>query len=157
MKFIDPAKYQPQCETLFSEFGDKVQSLLPDAVIVHVGASSVPGLISKGDLDIYVGVDERHHADAVELLTQAGYAIKTDTLRTEQLCMLETDRKDVSLQVVARGSRFDDVFLSFNAKLRASEPLRDAYNQLKLESVDCSADDYRERKARFIEEALADE
>lgn len=48
----------------------------------HVGSSSVPGAISKGDLDIYVGVDPQEHASAVLKLIDCGYKVKADTLRT---------------------------------------------------------------------------
>lgn len=134
----------------------RIEQLLPDAQIEHVGSSSVPGLLSKGDLDIYIGVEQSKHAESVRTLSAAGYTIKEDTLRTDQLCMLDTDVDGVALQVVARGSDFERVFLSFNEKLRNSETLRDRYNQLKLEHTGCAEEEYRERKSCFIKEVLGE-
>ena len=131
MKFLEPAQYQGKCETLFEVFKSRIEQLLPDVQIEHVGSSSVPGLLSKGDLDIYIGVEQSKHAESVRTLIAAGYTIKEDTLRTDQLCMLETDANEVALQVVARGSDFERVFLFFNEKLRNSEALRDRYNSIR--------------------------
>ena len=156
LRFIEPSKYQEKCEALYRNFKDRIEAIVPTALIVHIGSSSIPGLISKGDLDIYVGVEESEHADSVEKLTDAGYTIKKDTLRTEQLCMLETENRNVALQIVARGSKFDRAFLSFSERMRSSEALKERYNQLKRESIDLSETEYRERKAKFIESVLAD-
>lgn len=75
----------------------------------HVGASAIPGALSKGDLDICVVVEASEHAAAVVVLQGLGYAIKPDTLRTPELCMLQAEcaAPDTALQVVAAGSKFE--------------------------------------------------
>ncbi len=58
MKFHEASEYQESNNRLFEVYRAKIISLLPTARIEHIGSSSVPGAISKGDLDIFVGVDE---------------------------------------------------------------------------------------------------
>jgi GrpB-like predicted nucleotidyltransferase (UPF0157 family) len=45
-----------------------VATLLPAAEIEHVGATAVPGALTKGDVDLLVRVPERDFVEAVLLL-----------------------------------------------------------------------------------------
>ena len=155
MKILPPAAYQPLAHAVFAEVAGQVRLLLPLARIEHIGASSIPGAVSKGDLDICVVVHPGDHAPAVQALQTAGYAVKDGTLRTPELCMLVSPRSDLdtALQVVAAGSRFE-FFMQFRDALRAQPVLVERYNQLKTEFASAGEDLYREEKARFIEAVL---
>ena len=84
-----------------------------------------------------------------------GYVIKTDTLRTPELCMLVSPRKDmdVALQVVSEGSRFE-FFLHFRDRLRAEPRLVAQYNQLKRRFAPSGPERYRRAKDRFIQRVI---
>jgi GrpB-like predicted nucleotidyltransferase (UPF0157 family) len=127
MKLFDSSNYQAQAATVFASVADEVSHLLPDVQIEHIGASAIPGAVSKGDLDICVLVAPQAHAQAVQVLEAASYAIKADTLRTPALCMLLSPRADmdVALQVVAKGSEFE-FFLHLRDALRADPALSGA-------------------------------
>ncbi|USD64280.1 GrpB family protein [Vibrio sp. SCSIO 43136] len=154
MKFYDPCDYQAKCDQLFAEYKPRIEKLLPHATIEHIGASSVPNLISKGDLDIYIGVEAGLLEASVETLKKIGFEEKSGTLRTDELCMLESQRgDDVALQVVAQGSRYE-FFLKFRDCLRANPVLVDEYNILKSSSMDLSHDEYRAKKSVFIQRVL---
>ena len=87
--------------------------LLPHARVEHIGAPSIPYAVSKGDLDIFVGIEADEFESSVKQLSSLGFQEKVDTLRTAKLCMLESiSQEDVSLQVVANGSEFE-CFLKF--------------------------------------------
>ena len=73
MKFYEQDEYQEKCFALFLELQSEISAVLPSAQIEHIGSSSVPGAISKGDLDIYVGVDPQAHESAVLALIDCGY------------------------------------------------------------------------------------
>lgn len=152
MKFYEQEEYQEKCSALFLELQFKISAVLPSAQIEHIGSSSVPGAISKGDLDIYVGVDPQVHERAVLALIDCGYKEKLDTLRTHELCMLVA-QEDIALQVVAAGSQYE-FFLSFRDLLRSKPDLVKKYNELKLSCIGFSEEQYRIVKSRFIEEAL---
>ena len=153
MKFYSESEYQEECRALFKKHSSKIQSSIPEATVEHVGSSSIPGLISKGDLDIYIGVPKDRHPSAVEILVELGYLIKSDTLRTDELCMLVSNNDDVALQVVAKGSEFE-FFIKFRDLLRSNPKLVAAYNDLKLSCSSFSPNEYRSVKSTFIEQAL---
>ena len=156
MELLAAADYQPIAERVFEAVASEIARLLPEARVEHVGASSIPGAVSKGDLDICVAVAPEAHAAAVQVLQAAGYAIKGGTLRTPELCMLESLRRDfdVALQVIAQGSEFE-FFMRFRDALRANPSLVAQYNRLKQEFASAGAERYREEKARFIEAVLS--
>ncbi len=98
MKFYPAEQYQAACNELFIRYERDIKKLIPNARVEHVGASSIPFAVSKGDLDIFVGVELGEFEDAVERLTTLGFNEKLDTLRTPELCMLEsTSGDDVAL------------------------------------------------------------
>ncbi|MFA0055587.1 GrpB family protein [Vibrio echinoideorum] len=155
MKFYPAEQYQAACYELFIRYEREIKKLIPNARVEHVGASSIPSAVSKGDLDIFVGVDLGELEDVIERLTTLGFNEKLDTLRTPELCMLEsTSRDDVALQVVANGSEFE-CFLRFRDKLRANPALVQQYNTLKMSCEGWPQEEYREKKSVFIEHVLA--
>lgn len=155
MKLLDAAQYQSSASAVFDEVAQDIAQSLPHARVEHVGASSIPGAISKGDLDICVVVPAASHDSAVAALVAAGYAVKQDTLRTPALCMLLSSRSDwdVALQVVAEGSEFE-FFMRFRDALRASPALVEQYNQIKRDAATLGGERYRDDKARFIQAVL---
>ena len=155
MQLLLPTEYQETLETLFLSVRSSVLQAYPTAKVEHVGSSAIPGAISKGDLDICVLVAPELHAEAVAALQSTGYTIKVDTLRTSELCMLESPRRDfdVALQVVVEGSKFE-FFMHFRDSLRGNPGLVQKYNQLKFQYCNRPPNEYREAKARFISSVL---
>lgn len=149
--------YQPAVHRAAASIADEVRALLPKARVEHVGASSIPGAISKGDLDLCVVVQATRHAAAVQALEAAGYVVKADTLRTSELCMLLSPRTDldIALQVVAAGSDVESAFLRFREALRASPSLVEGYNAVKRQAAGLRPEQYRDAKAAFIASVLA--
>jgi GrpB-like predicted nucleotidyltransferase (UPF0157 family) len=150
-----PSDYQPLAHRVFNEVRVVLQRALPNARIEHVGSSSVPGAISKGDLDICVSVLATDFKSGLERLQVLGYTIKNDTLRTEQLCMLEASRKDISLaiQLIEKDSEFE-FFHKFRDALLANPALVDRYNEMKLKFSSQGSQTYRDEKAKFIRSVL---
>ncbi|PMG97990.1 hypothetical protein BCU78_05025 [Vibrio lentus] len=56
MKFYPAEQYQAACHEMFERYERDIKKLLPTARVEHVGASSILLAVSKGDLDIFVGV-----------------------------------------------------------------------------------------------------
>lgn len=154
MKFFSPEQYQAANEDLFLRYRSEIRELMPKVRIEHIGASSIPTAISKGDLDIFVGVEAFELESIVQLLITLGFQEKVDTLRTSELCMLEAiSNEEVAIQVVANGSEFE-FFLIFRDKLCSNISLIQQYNELKLSCEGLSQDAYRLKKSAFIEQVL---
>lgn len=154
MIFLEPEQYQQKCAQLFNLYQKDISKLLPFARIEHIGSSSIPNAISKGDLDIYIEVKPDQFEVAIEGLKTLNFIEKQNTLRTHELCMLESlNNDDVAFQIVVTGSKFT-FFLTFRNKLIASPALVDEYNQLKLQCSHLDHDQYRAIKSDFITRIL---
>lgn len=155
LKFLEAHQYQGEISRLYEEIAKEVGQLLPNARVEHIGASSIPGAVSKGDLDVFVGVARDTLEQAVTLLERNGYREKSNTLRNESLCMLESKAYEypVALQVVVNESQFE-TFLKFRDALRDREALLKEYNQMNKLCEGMSENDYRSRKSEFLEKVL---
>jgi GrpB-like predicted nucleotidyltransferase (UPF0157 family) len=158
LKIIHPDQYQPVAAMLFIELSARIRSVVPSARIEHIGSSAIVGAVSKGDLDIFVGVEAVNFDEAIGALQTLGFRVKEGSLRTDSLCPFEAAPEspyplDVGVQLVRSGSEFE-FFLHFRDRLNSDPRLRDAYNQLKLDAALLSLDEYRKIKAAFIEKTL---
>jgi len=154
MVFLEPEKYQQRCAQLFNSYHKTICALLPFAKIEHIGSSAIPNAISKGDLDIYIEVMSEQFEFAIEQLKTLNFIEKQNTLRTHELCMLESMNDDeVAFQIVVADSVFT-FFLTFRNKLIDSPLLVHEYNQLKLQCSHLDPDQYRAIKSDFINRVL---
>lgn len=155
MKFFDPEEYQPRARTVYLEIARKLGILIPNAVIEHVGSSAIKEVVSKGDLDVFVGVDRTEISRAIMAIEGLGFRIKRDTLRTHELHPFESKDYpfEVGIQLVALGSRFE-FFTRFRDILNSSAVLRERYNNLKLNAERLDGESYRQVKSAFIETIL---
>lgn len=140
---------------IFDELKMKINELLPHARVEHIGATSIPNTLTKGDLDILVAVAKNDHQKAVDQIKEMGFKEKLDTFRSDELCMLVTNNYeiDTSIQLIANGSEFED-FLRFRDILRENKNLVTEYNNLKLKAKDYPEDRYRSEKSAFIQKVL---
>lgn len=83
MRFYFAEEYQPQCNARFAYYQTQIKALLTNAEIEHIGASSIPNAISKGDLDIYIAMDQSEFNDAIQKLCYLNFQEKLATLRTD--------------------------------------------------------------------------
>lgn len=154
MIFLEPEQYQQRCTQLFNSYKKEISTLLPFGKIEHIGSSAIPNAISKGDLDIYVEVKPDQFKFAIERLKTLNFIEKQNTLRTHELCMLESlNNDDVAFQIVVTDSVFT-FFLAFKNKLINSPTLVNEYNQLKLQCSHLDPDQYRTIKSDFINRVL---
>lgn len=154
MIFLEPEQYQQRCTQLFNSYQKEISTLLPFAKIEHIGSSAIPNAISKGDLDIYIEVIPEQFEFAIEQLKTLNFIEKQNTLRTHELCMLESlNNDDVAFQIVVTDSVFT-FFLTFKNKLISSPTLVNEYNQLKSQCSHLDPDQYRTIKSDFINRVL---
>lgn len=156
MKFYDYETYIVKLAPIYKELFEGLSDLLPQARIEHIGASSTQGCISKGDLDVLVAVNKDRFKVSLEKIKSLGFYEKKNTLRTHELCMLKTEKykgEDVAIQLIVRGSEFED-FIRFRNILRSCPDLLEQYNNLKKRSEHLDETIYREKKSSFITSVL---
>ncbi len=155
MIFLEPESYQPGAQDLYDELAARLEEAMPTSKIEHVGSSAIDGAISKGDLDIYVGVEQQDFESAIDTIQSLGFLIKEDSLRNEHLCPFWSDKYniDVGVQLVVEGSKYAS-FREFRDVLKSDQSLLQSYNLLKRECAGMQPADYRRRKSKFIESVL---
>ncbi|WP_163836027.1 GrpB family protein [Spartinivicinus ruber] len=152
MKLLNSDQYYERNKLIFDQVTSKIIHAIPFARVEHIGSSAIKGAISKGDLDIFVGVPLAVHQECIDKIISLGFRIKKDTLRTESLCMLEAGQYecDTAIQLVANGSKFE-FFLVFRDKLKSDYRLLLEYNNIKLSCQNLSEEQYREKKATLLD------
>lgn len=157
MKFFPANIYQHELKLLFDKYKKQILLLLPNARVEHIGSSAIPNAYSKGDLDILICISKTEFEKTIESLKNLNFREKKNTLRTEDLCMLEAmnSEKDVAFQIITKDSFYLN-FLTFRDILSSSPYLVDQYNQLKIACLGFEEDDYRKVKATFIEKILSE-
>lgn|GEM_PF-242826 len=155
MQFFEPEAYQPLARELFEQLSSAIQQVLPAARIEHIGSSAIEGALSKGDLDIFVGVEPGEFHGAMAAIRSLRFRIKAGSFRNESLCPFESGDHPlpVGLQLVVNRSEFE-CFLVFRDRMNSDADLRSSYNHLKRQAHDLSTDEYRRVKSNFIERVL---
>lgn len=143
-------------ETLFRMIARELSAVLPpSAEVLHIGATAVPGCLTKGDLDIVVRVDRADFLTAQSLLIER-LNRNTGSTRTDEFAAFEDAHSTphLGVQLTVKGGAFD-VFHHFVEALRADPVLVGHYNDLKQRFRDRSMADYRVAKDAFVGEVLA--
>ena len=121
-----------------------------------MGATSVPGALTKGDLDVLVRVHASEFAHGVAVLRNA-YAIHQRHNWTPTLASFNdpaSSAPPVGVQLVVAGSASDALFGPFRDALIADPALLAEYNALKLRLDGESYERYTATKGTFIEDVL---
>ena len=86
-----PEYARAAAERLFAAVQQQLVAVLPKTCeLLHIGATSVPGCLTKGDLDIVVRV-ERKDFQATEAALAARYARNSGSVRTNEFAAFEDD------------------------------------------------------------------
>ena len=143
-------------EALFAMVAAELISVLPgSAEVLHVGATAVPGCLTKGDLDIVVRVDRADFAVSEALLAKR-FGRNEGSIRTDEFAAFEDPnrRPNLGVQLTVKGGALDD-FHRFAEELRRDPHLVRRYNDLKLRFNGKPMDDYRAAKDAFVTEILS--
>lgn len=146
--------FRQAVETLFLEEKTKLKSLFPHAEIYHVGGTSVPGSLTKGDVDIQVIVNQEHFNSSKEVLVKH-YNINEGSVSSDTFISFKDDARNppLGIQLTVRNSSLD-IFWKITEVLRENENLRQQYDQIKQEFNGESMEEYREAKARFLTDLM---
>jgi len=133
-----------------------LRGLLPaSAEILHIGATSIPDCLTKGDLDLVVRIN-RHDFVAARDALDSSCGTNLGSVRDESFASyaIEGHRLPVGVQLVVRGSTYDG-FHIFWDRMRASPSLREDYNALKQRWEGGDMEAYRAAKNDFISAVLS--
>lgn len=152
----DPEQARRDAERLFARTLVVLRQHLPaSADIRHIGATAIPGCLTKGDLDIVVRVPAEDFIDA-EASLAALLARNAGSMRSNTFSAFEdaSALPHLGVQLAVMGGP-NDFFHLFVEALRNAPDLVAAYNALKRGHDGSPMHAYRKAKDRFVEAVLA--
>jgi GrpB-like predicted nucleotidyltransferase (UPF0157 family) len=142
-----------EAAAVFAEHERRIRASLPHVQIRHTGGTSVPGLLTTGDVDLHVRTDERSFETAREVLCEHYEPLHPDVWHAEGAFFFAPDSEppvEVALTVI--GS-LDDLHHGEAWRRIAADPnLIAGYNVLKRAHEGGSMDEYRAAKRTFFRE-----
>jgi GrpB-like predicted nucleotidyltransferase (UPF0157 family) len=152
MRLVPEEEIREQVASVFQRGRTRLEALVPDARIEHVGSTTVAGSLTKGDLDICVIIDADHFDPAVQALSEA-YDVHQPENWTAALASFIAPPEEgieVGIQRVVAGTTEEDSFIGWRERLRADPELRARYDRVKEEHVNGPIEEYRAAKERLI-------
>ena len=151
----DAGVAQLEAERAFSALLTVLTPILPaTADVSHVGATSIPGCVTKGDLDVVIRVQAADFAAAEAALARR-FRRNSGSIRTGDFTAFEAPDRvpQLGIQLTTIGGTFD-IFHLFAEALRTDPDRLHRYNDLKRAFQGRPMDSYRSAKAAFIDETL---
>ncbi len=149
--FVPSQSYLQRVSDLFEEHRKKILYLVPTAEVEHIGATSVPGLLTKGDLDLQVSVFLEEFERAIVLL-QTEYSDHQLENWTESFASFKDEKGSdipVGVQLVIQGSK-SDIFVKSRELLLAQPDRVEELNRLKQVHADGDMDTHIKHKGEFF-------
>jgi uncharacterized protein len=155
--FVPVAEIADRASAAFSIVSAELSALLPDAEVEHIGATSIPGAITKGDLDVLVRVNPDRF-DAAAGALSARYSIHQPENWTPTFASFTAQPREgipVGIQLVAADSLEDSQFTGLRDLLRSRPDVLEQLNDLKRSFEGGDPDAYWRAKQDLIESILA--
>jgi GrpB-like predicted nucleotidyltransferase (UPF0157 family) len=154
---VDANRAREEAQRLFEAVSTFLIGALPlTAEVRHIGATAVPGCLTKGDLDIVVRVALDQFAE-IDAVLASHFERNKGSIRSETFSAFEdaSSKPHLGIQLVAINGPFD-FFHLFVEALERSARLVEEYNALKRRHDGANMALYRKAKDAFVEAVLAD-
>ncbi len=151
LHFQKTSELQTLLHRIFEKEKQNIKRVLPNSDIQHIGSTAIPGLLTKGDLDILVRVKKEEFLHAKERLSSL-YRFDPGNPPTETYTGFDSSHYNfpLGIQLVVNGSEEDNEFMRVRELLLKNATLREQYNALKQAYEGKERDEYRKAKAQFI-------
>ena len=149
--FVPSQTYLQKVAALFEEHQKKILDLVPTALVEHIGATSVPGLLTKGDLDLQVSVSlQKFNRTVVLLQTEYSNHQLENWSKSFASFKFEADSDiPVGIQLVIQDSE-SDIFVKSRELLLAHPEKVKELNRLKQFHANRDMDTYIQQKGEFF-------
>lgn len=152
--FVKTESIRAGVNKLFESEKQRIARSLPDAEIEHIGATAVPGTITKGDLDINIRVSVAAFQNTVDVL-KGMYEINQPENWTGEFASFKDELRDIGVQVTVKNSP-EDYYVPLREYLREHPETVARLNELKLRFEDQDMDEYRGAKGEFFQKLITD-
>jgi GrpB-like predicted nucleotidyltransferase (UPF0157 family) len=150
------AEIRAAAEGAFDAHRARIAELLPEADIEHVGSTSIPGALTKGDVDLLVRVEEGAFATASATLRELYAVHQPENWTPTYASFSDPEAADppVGVQLAVKGSPDDALFGPFREAMMSDPALLAEYNALKLRLDGADYERYTKVKGEFVERVL---
>ena len=155
--FLPVDEFRSQADSIVATVSASIVCFLGGVEIDHIGATAIPGALTKGDVDILVRVPRKDFPSAVATC-KGRYAIHQPENWTDDFASFKDDitfSLPLGIQMVVKDSG-SDFFLYLRDRLRTDPQLLTEYNQLKTRHGGGKPGNYWRAKNRFFERMLAE-
>ncbi|MDT0157148.1 GrpB family protein [Microbacterium sp. ARD32] len=148
----NPAHWEQRFEAL----RDRVLSILPDAIVEHIGSTAVAGMFAKDVVDVLVGVAADELSTAVTTLSDDGLDLEGHRPHHAWLSLPSRSDRTAIVHVVALDSAQWRDRLDFRDLLRSSPGARESHLAVKRSLADGETGwgRYTAGKARIVQDLL---
>jgi GrpB-like predicted nucleotidyltransferase (UPF0157 family) len=142
-------------EAVVAELAGLLRELLSDCEIAHVGATSMPDGVTKGDIDLNIRVPADRFDETVDVLRGRFDIAQPHNWTSTYASFSDPSRAlPVGLQVTVIGSA-DDFLVPLRDLMRADAQLRQDYDRVKRDAAALGPDGYWAAKNAFLEPIVA--
>ncbi len=148
--------FQRRAAAIVEQIAELVRRAVPDCDVQDMGATAVPGLLTKGDVDVNVRVAAIDFPAVIEFL-ERHFSVHQPQNWSDGYASFADDYSyalPTGVQVTIVGHP-DDKFLAQRDRLAADPKLIALYNELKREHDGGTMEGYRSAKWAFIATHLA--
>jgi len=153
LRFFMSDLFVEEAKLAFAEHQRRIRASLPDAEIRHTGGTSIPGVLTAGDVDLQVRVEPSSFEMARDALCKLYEPLHPDVWHSGGAFFIapgSMPRVEVALTAVGG---LDDLHHGDAwRQIAADQDLIDQYNALKREHEGGSVDDYLAAKRDFFYE-----
>jgi len=145
----------PQVESILPLLFQRVLAVLPDAECHHIGATAIPGAVTKGDIDILVRMSPVRFKASSRILG-VHFEVKQAKNWTSSFASFGDDVSygiQTGIQLVARDSESDFLVYLRDYLIEHPEAL-EAYNRIKIANAPLGPDCYWKEKDKFFTRLL---
>ena len=146
----------PTVERILSQLFGQLRVSVPEAELHHIGATAIPGALTKGDLDVLLRVSAQCFENAVAALSNS-FAVKQPENWTQEFASFGDDASyelPVGIQLVVKNSG-DDFFLFLLDHFNSNPEALGEYNHLKRLHAANGPENYWKAKDEFLSKVLA--
>ncbi|MGA2445870.1 MAG: GrpB family protein [Opitutaceae bacterium] len=157
LTFYPAEEFRRQAESIVATVAESIAQLVGRGEIEHIGATAIPGALTKGDVDVLVRVARDDFPAAVDALKRRFAIHQPENWNADFASFRDeiTFSLPLGIQLVVKGAD-SDFFLYLRDRLRADARLLAEYNQLKTRHGGGKPENYWRAKNRFFERMLAE-
>jgi GrpB-like predicted nucleotidyltransferase (UPF0157 family) len=156
LRFRMSDHFADEAAAAFAEHARRIRQRLPAAEVRHTGGTSIPGVLTSGDVDLQVRVEAHAFASARDVLSELYEPFHLDVWHAEGAFFTSPGSEpQVEVALTTIGCLDDLHHGEAWDRIAASKELVERYNAMKRAHEGGSPDDYNAAKRAFFYDSFS--